>query len=73
MAALLNAILKVKIWKDTRGQEMVEYALLGGFLVTACGAASPVVANNLVTAFSHIVQALDAANNSSGSLPSGRP
>jgi hypothetical protein len=41
MTALLNAILKLKIWKDTHGQDLTEYALLGGFLAAASGAVLP--------------------------------
>ena len=30
-----------RLWRDCRGQDMVEYALLAGFLCVAAGAAIP--------------------------------
>jgi Flp pilus assembly pilin Flp len=68
MATLLDTVLRLKIWKDNRGQELVEYALLAGFLVTISGAVSPSVADTVSTVFSRIVGALDASGNSSGNL-----
>jgi hypothetical protein len=43
MTAILNAGWKFKIWqmnicKDTRGQDLTEYALMAGFLAAACAA-----------------------------------
>jgi Flp pilus assembly pilin Flp len=68
MATLLDTVLRLKIWKDNRGQELVEYALLAGFLVTISGAVSPTVAATVSTVFSRVVGALDASGSSSGNL-----
>lgn len=70
MDALINIVWKLRIWKDSRGQELVEYALLAGFLVTACGAASPLVATNVSTVFSKIISSLDATGGAD--LSAGR-
>lgn len=58
MMALLNASWKLKIWADTRGQDLTEYALLGGFLAAACGAVLPEITISLTTVFSKIVTML---------------
>jgi Flp pilus assembly pilin Flp len=68
MTTLLDTVLKLKIWKDNRGQEFIEYALLAGFLVTVCGAASPEVAGTVSTVFSKIVGALDTSGAGPGTL-----
>ena len=31
MTRITNLVLKLKVWKDTRGQDLIEYALDGGF------------------------------------------
>jgi Flp pilus assembly pilin Flp len=54
----MMAILKFKIWKDTRGQDLAEYALLGGFLAAACAATLPNIAINIATVFSKVVAML---------------
>ena len=40
--------------RDERGQDMVEYALLAGFIAVAAGAVLPPVADNLSIIFSRI-------------------
>jgi Flp pilus assembly pilin Flp len=68
MTTLLDTVLRFKIWKDNRGQELVEYALLAGFLVTVCGAASPEVAGTVSAVFSKVVAALDVSGGGSGNI-----
>lgn len=68
MTTLLDTVLRLKIWKDNQGQELVEYALLAGFLVTISGAVSPAVAGTVSTVFSKVVGALDVSGGSSGNL-----
>jgi hypothetical protein len=36
-----NLILRFKIWKDQRGQDLIEYALMAGFVAVAAGAVMP--------------------------------
>jgi len=38
MQKLINIVLKMKVWKDTRGQDLIEYALMAGFVADAAGA-----------------------------------
>lgn len=52
MTKLIEVALKLKIWKDNRGQDMVEYALMAGFLVCASAYTLPQVAmgiSNILT------------------------
>lgn len=55
MTALLNASVKLKIWTDTHGQDLMEYALFTGFLAAAYGAVLPSIADNIVTVLSKVV------------------
>lgn len=68
MGTLLDTILKLKIWKDTRGQDLAEYALMAGFLVTVAGALSPAIAGHVSTVFSQVGNSLSLAGGNSGSL-----
>ncbi len=51
MSRLINLAWKLRIWKDTRGQDMIEYALMAGFVAVAAGAVMPGVATTLTTIF----------------------
>ena len=61
-----NLVLRLKIWKDTRGQDLIEYALMAGFVAVAAGAIMPGVASSISTIFSKISSVMsDAANTGS--------
>ena len=45
---------KLRIWKDTKGQDLIEYALMAGFVAVAAGAIMPGVAGSLSTIFGAI-------------------
>jgi len=49
-----NLILKVQAFRDTRGQDLIEYALMAGFVAVAAGAVMPGVASSISTIFSQV-------------------
>ena len=51
---LWKKILQLAIWKDQRGQDMVEYALLAGFITIAAGALFPPIDQSISTIFSRV-------------------
>jgi pilus assembly protein Flp/PilA len=57
-------ILRLKIWKDTRGQDLIEYALMAGFVAVAAGAIMPGVATSISTIFSKVASVLSSAAGS---------
>ena len=64
MKKLTKAILTLKIWRDKQGQDLIEYALMAGFVAVAAGALMPTVSTSISTVFSKIssVMALAAAS-----------
>ncbi len=62
-----NLIWKLRIWKDTSGQDLIEYALMAGFVAVAAGAVMPGVASSISTIFSKITVALSDAASQGGS------
>ena len=56
-----NLILKLKIWKDQSGQDLIEYALMAGFVAVAAGAIMPGVATSISTIFSKVASVMTAA------------
>jgi pilus assembly protein Flp/PilA len=58
-----NWILRVKMWKDQRGQDLIEYALMASFVAVAAGAIMPDVATSISEIFSKVTSVVSQANN----------
>ncbi len=58
-----NFLLKLKVMKDTRGQDLIEYALMAGFVAVAAGAIMPGVATSISTIFSKISSVMTQASS----------
>ena len=56
-----NLILKLRVWRDTRGQDLIEYALMAGFVAVAAGAIMPGVATSISQIFSSVASVLTLA------------
>ena len=54
MKKLNSLIWKLRIVKDTRGQDLIEYALMAGFVAVAAGAIVPGVADSIKTIFGKV-------------------
>lgn len=61
MKNLTNLVWKLRIWKDTRGQDLIEYALMAGFVAVAAGAIMPGVATSISTIFSKVGSVMTGA------------
>ncbi len=64
MKNIVNIVWKLRIWKDTRGQDLIEYALMAGFVAVAAGAIMPSVSTSISTIFSKIGSTMTAAQGS---------
>jgi pilus assembly protein Flp/PilA len=60
-----NLFLKLKTLKDTRAQDLIEYALMAGFVAVAAGAVMPGVASSISTIFSKVGSVLAVASTQS--------
>ena len=54
MRKLIQLGLKMQIWKDRKGQDLIEYALMAGFVAVAAGAVMPGVASSINVVFSKV-------------------
>ena len=59
-----NILQRASIWRDRRGQDLIEYALMAGFVAVAAGAAFPPVADSISEIFSKVQSVMSAANAS---------
>ena len=58
------AVKLQQIVKDTRGQDLIEYALMAGFVAVAAGAIMPGVASSINVVFSKVNSIMVAAASS---------
>ncbi len=61
MKRVTNLVWAARIWKDTRGQDLIEYALMAGFVAVAAGAIMPNVASSISTIFSKVSTTMSSA------------
>ena len=54
-------IVKLKLIRDTRGQDLIEYALMAGFVAVAAGAIMPNVSQSISTIFSQVASVMTQA------------
>ena len=63
MKKVTNLAWMLRIWKDTRGQDLIEYALMAGFVAVAAGAVMPNISSSISTIFSKVQSELTAAGS----------
>ena len=63
MKYISKALWRLQIWKDTKGQDLIEYALMAGFVAVAAGAIMPGVATSISVVFSKVASVMTAASN----------
>jgi Flp pilus assembly pilin Flp len=64
MLQLIRVALKSRIWRDNRGQDLIEYALMAGFVAVAAGAIMPGVASSINVIFSQVNSIMVSAASS---------
>lgn len=54
-------IFLMRAWRDRRGQDLLEYALMGGFIAVTAGAIMPGVSSSVSTILSHVGSVMTVA------------
>jgi Flp pilus assembly pilin Flp len=57
----LFAVYLKQSWKDKSAQDLIEYALMAGFVAVAAGAVMPNIASSISTIFSSIASVMTGA------------
>jgi len=64
MRKLIQLAVNLQIWKDRKGQDLIEYALMAGFVAVAAGAIMPGVASSINIIFSKVNSLMIEASSS---------
>ena len=51
---MTNMVLKLRFLRNTHGQDLIEYALMAGFVAVAAGDVMPGIASSISTIFSKV-------------------
>jgi pilus assembly protein Flp/PilA len=54
-------LLLTQAWQDRRGQDLIEYALMAGFVAVAAGAIMPSISSSISSIFSQVASVMTAA------------
>jgi pilus assembly protein Flp/PilA len=63
--AFIDGVWKLKIWADNHGQDLIEYALMAGFVAVSAGAIMPGVATSISKVFSKVASVMTGAASQS--------
>ena len=63
MKQMTNLVWNLRMWKDTRGQDLIEYALMAGFVAVAAGAIMPSISSEISVIFSKVSSTLTQAGS----------
>ena len=64
-AAYLNLGCRLQIWRDDRGQDLIEYALMAGFVVVAAAAIMPGITDSISKIISKVTSVLTSSGTTS--------
>ena len=62
MKQFVRVHYRFSLWKETHGQDLIEYALMAGFVAVAAGAIMPNVAASISTIFSKVASLMTRAS-----------
>jgi pilus assembly protein Flp/PilA len=65
MKKVVDLVWKLRIWTDSHGQDLIEYALMAGFVAVSAGAIMPGVATSISRIFSKISSVMSSASTQS--------
>ena len=64
MLQIIRLVMHHRIWKDCHGQDLIEYALMAGFVAVAAGAVSPGIVSSINIVFSKVNSVMIIASSS---------
>ena len=65
MKTVINLLWTLRIWADNHGQDLIEYALMAGFVAVSAGAIMPGVATSISKIFSKVASSMTSAATTS--------
>jgi Flp pilus assembly pilin Flp len=61
MRKMLHSLISLRIWSDQHGQDLIEYAMIGGFIAVVSGMFMPGVSKDVSMVFSKIASTMTSS------------
>lgn len=61
MPTMWRLLFGFRLWTDQRGQDLIEYAMIGGFIAVVSGMFMPNISNDLSMVFSKVASTVTGA------------
>jgi|HubBroStandDraft_1064217.scaffolds.fasta_scaffold695510_1 Flp pilus assembly pilin Flp len=58
MKKMWHGIMRLRIWSDQHGQDLIEYAMIGGFIAVVSGMFMPNISKDVSMVFSKIASTM---------------
>jgi pilus assembly protein Flp/PilA len=58
--------IRLAIWRDQNGQDLIEYALMAGFVAVSAGAIMPDISTSISTIFSKVASVMSESATPTG-------
>lgn len=58
MQKIGHSVVKLRIWRDQHGQDLIDYVMIGGFLVVVSGMFLPNVSKDISRVYSELTRML---------------
>jgi Flp pilus assembly pilin Flp len=58
MRKMFHSLVRLQIWRDRHGQDLIEYAMIGGFIAVVSGMFMPNVSKDVSMIFSKIASTM---------------
>jgi Flp pilus assembly pilin Flp len=58
MKKMWHGIMSLRVWSDQHGQDLIEYAMIGGFIAVVSGMFMPNVSKDVSMVFSKIASTM---------------
>lgn len=61
MRKMYNSLISLRIWSDQHGQDLIEYAMIAGFIAVVSGMFMPNVSKDVSMVFSKIASTMTSS------------
>ena len=61
MRKMWHSLIRLRIWSDQHGQDLIEYAMIAGFIAVVSGMFMPNVSEDVSMVFSKIASAMTSS------------
>ncbi len=63
MQKILHSLVRLEIWRNQHGQDLIEYAMIAGFIAVVSGMFMPNISSDVSMVYSKIASTMKSASS----------